>query len=121
MRSELSVDDWAELVCTTIKTALAPFHARVKGLEERVAAAEVLRERIAVLEARLLDAKAAAPGGVQWAGIYKANTPYDEGRLVTHAGGLWISTRTTGGRPGGEDSGWTLVCKSGSFAVRGAA
>ena len=55
---------------------------------------------------------------MQWAGVYKANTPYDAGQLVTSAGSLWVSTRTTAGRPGGEDSGWTLIVKRGDYGKR---
>ena len=55
---------------------------------------------------------------MQWAGVYKADTPYDAGQLVTSAGSLWVSTRTTAGRPGGEDSGVDVDREAGDYGKR---
>ena len=34
-------------------------------------------------------------------------------RSSRFAGGIWLAKRQTAGRPGGDDSGWRLVCKEG--------
>jgi hypothetical protein len=97
---------------------LCSVNAKNRERNQRLAHLEATAERLQPLERRVREMEEKHVAGVQWAGIHKADTPYDEGQLVTHGGGLWISTRATEGRPGGENSGWTLVVKQGSYGTR---
>lgn len=65
---------------------------------------EPLRKRILELEQR---------PDVAWKGVWQENTAYVAGALITRRGGLWLATRSTGDRPGDDNSGWRLVCKEG--------
>jgi hypothetical protein len=85
-----------------IRVALAPIVARLSVVETALAE---------------LRAQAATAPAVTWAGIWRAHLPYRSGELTTHRGGLWLCTRATSATPGTDDSGWTLVCKRGSFDV----
>jgi hypothetical protein len=77
-------------------------------MKQKAQFAEIER-RLAALEAQPTSKGA----GVTWAGIYRAGNTYDEGQLVTHAGGLWLARRDTDSKPGSEA--WTLVVKRGEY------
>ena len=64
-----------------------------------------LKARIAALEQRPTS---------KYCGIHQPEPVYEEGSLCTKGGSLWIATRQTAGRPGGDDSGWRLIVKSGT-------
>lgn len=72
-----------------------------------------LTKRLDVLEQQMVvaTAKQAAPKGVRWAGVYREQTPFSEGELVTHKGGLWLAIADTSARPG-VSADWRLVVKS---------
>jgi hypothetical protein len=98
--SELSPDDFADVVVTAIKAALAPIVARLKAAEDM----------IADLRAELRT-KAAAPG-VEWAGTWKRETTFRRGQLTTHRGGLWLARRSsTGTTPGDDGDAWVLAMR----------
>jgi hypothetical protein len=80
-------DSLAEVIADVVKAATAP-----------------LKVRLAALEARPT---------VKYFGVHQPDLLYDEGSLCTKGGSLWIATRHTAGRPGGDDSGWRLVVKEG--------
>jgi hypothetical protein len=63
-----------------------------------------LERRCAELESR---------AAIKYCGIYRPDGVYQEGNLVTLRGGLWIATKQTAAKPGGDDSGWRLVVKEG--------
>ncbi len=99
----LTPDQFAELVVGTIKQALeGPL---VKGRSE------ALEKRIADLEQRLAAVEHRPQ--LKYAGVYQPGERYSEARLVTHAGGLWLSTEETQSVPGTAASGWLLIVKSG--------
>jgi hypothetical protein len=71
-----------------------------------------LVQRIRVLEARIAELER-RPMGVQYCGTWSQTELYRAGALVTHNGGLWVARSDTHARPGGADSHWQLVVKSG--------
>jgi hypothetical protein len=71
---------------------------------ERNARIEALERRCDVLERRTT---------IKYCGIYQSGAVYEEGNLCTARGGLWLATRQTAAKPGGDDSGWKLVVKEG--------
>ena len=65
----------------------------------------MLAQRIeADLEARPL---------LKYAGVHQRGTHYPEGRLVTRAGALWLSTTATDETPGEGATAWRLIVKRG--------
>jgi hypothetical protein len=90
-----ATDDLSALMCAiapvisdAIKSAIVPLQERIKALEARPTT------------------------GVKYCGIWRGNCEFDEGSLVTHAGGLWVSKSQTNDKPG-TSSNWQLVSKSG--------
>jgi hypothetical protein len=73
--------------------------------------AQVLNKVLPPLKARLAALEARPT--VKYFGIHQPELVYEEGSLVTKGGSLWIATRSTAARPGGDDSGWRLVVKEG--------
>jgi hypothetical protein len=49
----------------------------------------------------------------KWAGIHVKGQQYAEASIVTHGGGLWVSTTTTTTNPGESGSEWRLIVKKG--------
>ena len=82
-------------------------------LDSLKSVADKAEARSAALEARITALEARRSGGAQYCGIHEAGRLYAEGSLVTRSGGLWIATWATGQTPGGPDSGWKLIVKSG--------
>ena len=76
--------------------------------------ADALFERIKRIEARLANLEQRPPAP-RWCGIWRPDSGYTAGDLVTCSGGLWLAARSTSARPGTDDSGWSLVVKSGSY------
>lgn len=74
--------------------------------------------RLQVLEAKLCELEQKASAGCEWAGVHKTGQAYVCGQLVTKSGALWLCTRTTTATPGGDDSGFVLIVKRGSFDLR---
>lgn len=72
--------------------------------------------RLDALEARLaaLEHQPPAP---RWLGVWRHGNEYSVGDLVTRSGGLWLACRPTSGKPGADDSGWSLIVKSGGAPV----
>jgi len=136
-------DELATAIVLEIKNVLVPMVARVKDLEARVArgwtdaelqvAREVgpVRERLAALEARPpvpgppgADGAAGthgAPGpkgdpGMRYRGVYVDAAAYEQGDVVTWAGGAWHCNEATVEKPGDGSHVWTLMVKRGRDA-----
>ncbi len=74
--------------------------------------------RLASLEQRLtvLEQRPAQKSSGTWCGTFDETRSYPEAALVTHGGGLWLTTRTTAGtRPGDSTGAFVLVCKRGDY------
>jgi hypothetical protein len=97
-----ALEKFADVIVDTIKKAMAPVKAHCQSLEQRNA---ILEQRMKELEARPL---------LKYSGVWKSGETYSEGRLVTHQGGLWLSTETTSGTPGSPASGFRLIVKRGA-------
>ena len=138
------VDDLATAVVVEIKNVLGPTVDRLKSLEASVARlqsidAELLlarevgpvRERLAALEARPpvpgppgADGAAGthgAPGpkgdpGMRYRGVYVDAAAYEQGDVVTWAGGAWHCNEATVEKPGDGSHVWTLMVKRGRDA-----
>jgi hypothetical protein len=97
--NDLSLDDLAEVLANGIRDATAS-----------------LRERIVVLESRLMvqETKSAAVG-VRWRGTYHDGDVVAAGELVTCGGSLWLARRTTNARPGHSPDDFVLVVKRGEL------
>ena len=76
----------------------------IKVLKAQKATIVALEQRIKELEGRPL---------LKYAGAWKSDATYAEGRLTTHGGGLWLAMNATDRQPGTEASGWRLIVKKG--------
>lgn len=89
-------------IATSVKNHVTK---RLHPLEEQIAK---LQARVGVLERRV------------YMGVWRAQTKYSEGCLVTHDGSLWIARSDSANvRPGSTHS-WQLAARRGSDAPRGA-
>ena len=62
---------------------------------------------------RRLDALEGRDVGVNYAGTFVTDHPYERGQLVTRNGGLWLALKNTQDVPGSNGQAWRLVCKEG--------
>ncbi len=72
---------------------------------------EILTARLLALERRIMELESKPM--LKYAGTWRSGETYPEGRLITHQGGLWLSTETTSGTPGTDASGFRLIVKKG--------
>ena len=90
---------------------LDAFAAGAADVIKRVVDGPTVAGRLDALEQRIKDLESRPL--LKYAGVWKADATYTEGRLATHAGGLWLAIRATTDRPGTPGSGWRLIVKSG--------
>lgn len=76
----------------------------ISEIHEALAASE---KRLAALEAEMAKV---SEKGIDYRGTFKDGADYVKGDILTHSGGMWISTRTTDQAPPGN--GWVLAVKS---------
>jgi len=88
MLTDADTDMIADCIAKVLKDVLAPLKARLAALEARPA--------------------------VKYVGIHQEGLVYEEASLCTLRGGLWLAIRQTAARPGGDSSGWKLICKEGA-------
>ena len=89
----------------TLNATLSATHDElIKCLRAQRATITALEERVKELESRPL---------LKYAGAWKSDATYAEGRLTTHGGGLWLAMNATDRQPGTEASGWRLIVKRG--------
>ena len=91
-----------------VKGIAGPIAQAIKNaLDHRVKPVE---ERLVALEADV-EALKARPE-LKHCGVFRDQSAYEPGSLVTRSGGLWLATARTAGAPGADPS-WRLVVKSG--------
>jgi hypothetical protein len=61
----------------------------------------------------------AATRNLTYRDIWVEGQEYVRNDIATHGGALWIATRDKPDRPGGDDSGWRLIVKSGPRGAKG--
>jgi hypothetical protein len=129
------VEAMAAEVVLLLKSALAPLQARQEALQATIAGWEgrwadlgLLRERLAVVEARPPvpgppgepgapghDGKDGEPGkaGLTYQGVHQDGKTYDLGDVTTWAGSTWHCNERTTTKPGESSKAWTLMVKRG--------
>ena len=115
-----------DMAVVELRKAISDLTAELK-LEVRENSA--LRERVAVLESRPLQAgPQGEPGpagqdgndgsdgrpGLDYAGVYQEGKAYEKGHAVTSGGSMWHCNEATVSRPGDGSKAWTLMVKRGS-------
>lgn len=104
-------------VLTSLTTAIVTESRRYTNEENAKASAFVAAMFVAVAgELKSIRAQLESEGPRTLADAYQGvweSGVYERGVLVTHGGGLWISTCKTDSRPGGEP-GWVLCVKAGN-------
>jgi hypothetical protein len=104
-------------VLTSLTTAIVTESRRYTN-QSNAATVAAMGQMFLALAARIkaIDARLESEGprtlADAYMGVWEPGV-YERGVLVTHGGGLWISTCRTDSRPGGEP-GWVLCVKAGN-------
>jgi hypothetical protein len=85
------------------------FMEGVRGYVERVC--EVIAARFVKLEAKVAELE--SKPSFKYCGVFSADSQYERGEFVTHAGSLWHAWKSTRQVPGTSDD-WQLAVKRGS-------